>query len=132
MFKNSFLLILLLANLYIHTEVIHFYANTSFEEVVLASSKPVVIKFFTKSCTHCIAMARANIFEKASEDPALCDKVLFVEIDAQEHYTLSKAFDIHSVPTIIFLKEKAIVDQHTGFLSTNALKDKIIAIFALT
>lgn len=94
----------------VETSVIHINDIKKFEEVVLNSNKPVVVKFETKWCSACKAMAPiyANISNRYS------DKIIFTTIDAGQLSEIADKYEIQGVPTFIFFKDGKIVNKIEG------------------
>lgn len=117
--------------LIINAEVYQFDGTTSLEELILQSSIPVAIKFYTPWCGTCIAMARSQVFEKISEDSLIKNRVFFIEVDAEKYHHLLGHWNICSVPHIFFLNKGALVADHKGILSFEGLRSKLISLFSL-
>ena len=114
-----------------HTDVIIFDDSMSFDNLVLQAKKPTVVKFFTPWCSHCIVMARANVFANVSNISSFKDTILFVEIDAYKYHDISTKYNINTVPNFLFFNQGAAIAEHKGALSHDALRTKLVSIFSI-
>ncbi|MQA26379.1 MAG: thioredoxin [Micromonosporaceae bacterium] len=80
----------------------------------------VVIDFWADWCRPCHMFA--PIFEEASER---YPDVVFGKIDTEAQPELSEAYEIRSIPTVIFVRDGAIVHQQAGALPPQIL-DRLI------
>jgi thioredoxin 1 len=70
----------------------------------------VVIDFFADWCGPCKMVAPE--FEKASEE--LKDKVKFAKVNVDGNQSLAERFQVMSIPTLIFFKDKEQVERLNG------------------
>lgn len=53
------------------------------------------------------------------------DDLEFIKIDVDQHPNLAVDYSINSVPTLLFFKNKILIDRRSGILSLDALKQII-------
>ncbi|KXJ77338.1 thioredoxin-2 [Aedes albopictus] len=75
-----------------------------------AGDKLVVVDFFATWCGPCkvIAPKLEELQNKYAE------KVLFVKVDVDECEDLAAKYEISSMPTFLYIKNKKVVDQFSG------------------
>ena len=71
----------------------------NFNDVALSSEKPVLIDFYATWCGPCKMMA--PIIEEIANTR---DDVVVCKVDVDEEGAIANAYDIHSIPTLILLK----------------------------
>ena len=74
--------------------------DTTFEELVLHSDKPVVVDFWAAWCTPC-KMVAPEMEKLAAKYEGAVD---VVKVDVDANPGLSQAFGIMSIPTIAFFR----------------------------
>ncbi|KAI5701556.1 thioredoxin-2-like isoform X2 [Diaphorina citri] len=74
-----------------------------------AGDKLIVIDFYATWCGPC-KMIAPKIEELASEFP----DVVFLKVDVDESEDIAMAYDISSMPTFVFVKSTAKVEQFSG------------------
>ena len=89
--------------------------DTSFEQEVLHSDKPVLVDFWAEWCGPCRALA--PVIEEISEEYGENLKVGKVNVD--ENPGAPSAFEIRSIPTLILFKDGAVVERFVGALPKN-------------
>jgi thioredoxin 1 len=110
----------------IFTKPVHVTEET-FQMEVLESALPVLVDFWADWCGPCKMIA--PILEKLAEDFAGQVKIAKVDVDANQR--LSGAFQIQSIPTLMFVKNGKIVGQQAGALPEHVLRDVINQLIAL-
>ncbi|KAL1887234.1 Protein disulfide-isomerase erp38, partial [Ceratocystis pirilliformis] len=72
---------------------------SNFDDVVLKSGKPTLVKFFAPWCGHCKTLA--PVYEElAAGYEHADDKVQIAKVDADAERTLGKRFGIQGFPTL--------------------------------
>jgi|SRR5688572_7900715 thioredoxin len=94
----------------------------TFETVVLDSDAPVVVDFWASWCGPCVRLA--PIYGELAEQ---LRHIRFVSIDVDAEPELAQQFGITSIPTLMFLRDGAVVASHTGGLTAPELRDKLEA-----
>ena len=85
------------------------YANLSnFEQIVLKSTKPVIVDFYTETCGICKYISPI-IDEMAKERTDF----KIVKIDANKNFTLAKRYNFRLVPTLIVFRDGKEVKRIT-------------------
>src|SRR5436305_8731719 len=75
--------------------------ETSFEQEVLGSDKPVIVDFWAEWCGPCHAVA--PVLDKIVEERA--DEVALVKVNIDEEQGLAIRYGIQSIPTIVLFKD---------------------------
>ncbi|SET01674.1 thioredoxin [[Clostridium] polysaccharolyticum] len=91
--------------------------KTNFEKEVLGSSTPVLIDFFANWCMPCKMLAPI-IQEISKEHNGL--KVCRINVESEPE--LAEAFQIMSLPTLIYLKDGIVKEQSVGFCNKEVIK----------
>ncbi len=91
------------------------------QNLIKESSKPIVIKAFATWCPHCAKMS--PIFEKLEKE--LNNKYTFAEFDTDQSPEFVQEFNISSLPTFIFIKNKQDMGRVIGEMTQNDLKAAI-------
>lgn len=92
--------------------------DENYEQELLSTDVPVVVKAYTQWCPPCKAMT--PVFESLAQNYQLRAK--FVCLDIDQAKVTAKKFKISRVPTFLIFKNGCIVDRSTGFLSAESLK----------
>ncbi len=80
-----------------------------------------IIDFWAPWCAPCLATAPH--FEAVATRYAK-DQVSFYKVNTEEHPALGQAFNIRSLPTMLFIHDGQILDVHVGALNEDALSKK--------
>lgn len=96
--------------------------DSNFESDVLKSSLPVLVDFWAPWCGPCRAIAPV-IDELATEYEG---KVSIVKMNVDENPATPGKFGIRAIPTLILFKDGQVVEQVTGAVSKNNLKELIV------
>lgn len=90
-------------------------------EILEKSAKPVIIDFFASWCGPCMIL-KPHFEALAAE---FVDSYVFAEVNVDAVRDLTIEFNVTSIPTLIFIKDKKVVWRHTGSISRDDLKAKI-------
>ena len=82
----------------------------NFNDVALNSEKPVLIDFYATWCGPCKMMA--PIIEEIANTR---DDVVVCKVDVDEEGAIANAYDIHSIPTLILLKNGKPAGKIVGY-----------------
>jgi thioredoxin 1 len=96
--------------------------DKNFDQKVLASSKPSIVKVSATWCSAC-TVAKAP-FKNLAKDAAF-DDIQFVELDFDNGRTVAKRYNISGVPTFLFVNNGAVVYQDSGSPDANSF-NKVI------
>ena len=92
-------------------------SDSTFDQEVLKSAKPVLVDFFAEWCGPCKAMAPA--LEQVAEEMSGTLKV--VKLDVDQNPTITNKYGIRAMPTLILFKNGAAAAQKVGALAKGQL-----------
>ena len=95
--------------------------DQNFDQEVLKSAQPVLVDFFAEWCGPC--KMQAPIIEELEKDYAGKAKVLSLDVD-QSQQTAS-AYQVMSIPTLIYFKGGQEVDRVMGLQQKRVLEQKL-------
>ena len=93
---------------------------STFDEVIGSSDVPVLVDFWAEWCHPC------KIF-----DPVLAacsaedDRFALASVDIDSNQELARRFGVMSAPTLVLLRDGAIVWQSVGARSASRLRDEL-------
>lgn len=93
--------------------------ESNFDSEVLASPVPVLVDFWATWCGPCKMIS--PIVDQIAKEVAGSAKVVKIDVDANA--ALATRFGVRSIPTLLFIKNGAVVDTVVGATS----KDNILA-----
>ena len=93
----------------------------NFEKEVLQSEKPVLLDFWAPWCGPCRMVA--PILEEVAQEVTSC-KVGKINVDEEEN--LAQRYNIMSIPTLLIIKNGALVKSNVGALP----KEDILAMLS--
>jgi thioredoxin 1 len=95
--------------------------DENFDEEALKSKIPVIIDFWAEWCGPCKMLS--PILDKIAEEYK--DKIKICKVNVDSSPQIAVKYSISNIPTLFFIKNGNISDQHVGLLSEKALKEKI-------
>jgi len=93
----------------------------NFKAAVLNYDKPVVVDVWADWCGPCHMLA-PNF--KAAEE-ALDGKARFVKLDAEKNQSLTRKYQVRSLPTLLYFKDGKLVDRTSGVVGKGAIINKL-------
>lgn len=95
--------------------------GTDAAEWKYVGDKPALVDFFATWCSPCKALS--PILEEIAAEYE--DKIYVYKVDVDEEHDLAQAFDIQSVPTLLFIPTVGMPQLRSGMLSKAELKAMI-------
>ena len=86
-------------------------------ERYLSDDKPVIVDFWASWCQPCRLMA--PMFDKIAQD--FTGEIHFLKINVEEVDALAAAFKIRSIPTLLSLHGKEVIDVRVGLVDQAGL-----------
>ncbi len=95
--------------------------DSTFDEVVLKSSNPVLVDFWATWCKSC-QMVAPILEELTAEYPG---KYTIAKLDVEQNRQTAQKYHVMSMPTIIVFKQGKPVANIVGFKPKNRLKQEL-------
>lgn len=93
--------------------------------VANSDKKPVIIDVYALWCGPCMNMKPS--YEALAQE--LGDAYVFAELNVDEARDVAIDFNVTSVPTFIFIKNKVVVGREVGYMPKDDLKIAIVRYF---
>ena len=98
--------------------------EATFDTEIKSRSEVLMVDFWAEWCAPCRAIAPT--LEELSRESR--GKVSLAKVNVDESPALAARYGIRSIPTILFMKQGAVVDQVIGAVPKAQLKKKLDAI----
>ena len=95
--------------------------DATFEQLVLKSTKPVLVDFWAVWCGPC--QTQGPIVEDVARQ--IGDKAVVGKVNVDENPQTSQKYGIMSIPTLMIFKSGAVVKQFIGVQSKEALLSEL-------
>ncbi len=95
--------------------------DNDFEEMVIKAELPVLIDFWAPWCGPCRAIG--PIVDELSKE--YDGKVFIAKMNVDENPQTPTKFGIRAIPTLIIFKAGGVVEQITGAVTKDILKEKL-------
>lgn len=92
----------------------------NFDQSVLQAEKLVLVDFWASWCGPCKMMA--PVLEELAQE---MDTVVIGKVNVDEQSPLAQRFNILSIPTFILFKKGEVIEQFSGAMAKQALKDHV-------
>ena len=96
--------------------------DVEFEDVVLKSSVPVVVEFWSPGCGPC--QMYVPVFEELAS--RFKGKILIVKYNVDENYQVANQYSVLGAPTILFIRKGKITHRINGYLSIDLMKKEVV------
>lgn len=99
--------------------------DSNFEEVVVKSTKPVMVDFWAEWCGPCRMIA--PIVEEISKEYS--ERALVVKCDVDNSPGVAAKYGIRNIPTVLYFKDGKVADKQVGAVPKNNFVSKLNALF---
>ena len=100
------------------------FTDANFDEMVLASDKPVIVDFWAEWCGPCRMVG--PIVEEIGNDYK--GKAIVGKVDVDSNPGVATKFGIRNIPTLLFIKNGEVMDKQVGTVPKQVLVDKLEAL----
>lgn len=95
--------------------------DSSFEQEVLTSEKPVVVDFWAPWCGPCRKLG--PILDEVSNE--LGDKVKVVKVNTDENLKTAKDYSISGLPSLLVFKDGKAVERMVGLMPKSTILSNV-------
>ena len=100
--------------------------DATFDQEVLQSQQPVLVDFWAVWCGPCKAIAPVV----DSVATAYAGKLKVAKVNVDENGGVPSRYGIRGIPTLLFFKGGKVADQIVGYVSQEAIQEKVDRLLA--
>ena len=91
-----------------------------FNDAVAVPEKLLVVDFWASWCGPCKMLS--PVIDALSEEMT---DVTFYKVNVDDERALASQFGVSSIPTVVMIKDKQIVNQFVGYADKNTVRNRI-------
>lgn len=99
--------------------------DSNFDEIVVKSTKPVMVDFWAEWCGPCRMIA--PIIEEISKEYS--ERAVVVKCDVDNSPAVAAKYGIRNIPTVLYFKDGNVADKQVGAVPKNNFVSKLNALF---